>query len=246
MELRPHRPVVMLLGAALLGAAVAGATLAAAGPAPPLPPKGPELDRHRIATCEARGGRLARNQYGQSVCKDAKVMLQDYWPDHPELWTPAPPKPAPAPGANPWGPAYAPVTTGTLTVPAGTPAMDGGHPGAGVVELHPPPPNTATRERPYQPAPIGTHTVPAGAPEMPPLPAALAAPAAGGQCYLRSCLFSSYSKTCQCHEFRSAELCQFKETEPGGTCATGQGMTTALCPAGYSCINNRCRKEPSC
>jgi hypothetical protein len=226
-----------------VGALAFAALVALLAPAPAIgadEDDGPELDRQRIATCEARGGRLARNQYGQQVCKDAKVKLKPYLKQHPELA-------APAPGVTPRPPVYTPTTTGTLTVPAGAPTMDGGHPGDGVVELHPPPPpNTATRESPYQPAPTGTHTVPAGAPAVPPLPPALQPAAPGGQCYLRSCLFSSYTKSCQCQEFRSSELCQFKEAEPGGTCATGQGMTTALCPAGYSCINNRCRKEPTC
>lgn len=67
----------------------------------------------------------------------------------------------------------------------------------------------------------------------------------GGSCttaYLRSCFKSSISG-CDCVEFNSAELCQFSETVPGGQCGDSNGFTTALCPSGYSCVNNTCRND---
>ncbi len=215
-------------GAVLLGAALMAGGARAAD-------DGPELDKQRVATCEARGGRLARNHEGQMLCKDAKVKLKDYLAQHPTAVPPAVATPAPvppAPGVTAPPPVYAPASTGTHTAPAGPPQM--------------PPPKPIDLPGGGLGAGGGGGTTGTGG-GTPPLPPVMQPPTkTGGSCALRSCLYSSYSKTCQCQQFNSAELCQFKETTPGGKCADPSGMTTALCPAGYSCINNSCRKEPAC
>lgn len=211
-----------------------GAALVARAGAPG--DEAPELDKQRVATCEARGGRLARNHQGQMLCKDAKIKLKDYLEKNPPPAAGPAPTPGPAPKLVPIRaplakpPAVAPAPGGTHEVPAGPPQV-------------PPDPPPVTPPHGVQNDPGANKTGPGGGggqgvpPALQPKPPTTT----GAACYLRACLYSSYTKRCDCHEYRSAELCQFKETTAGGTCTNPQGMTTALCPAGTSCVNGRCQ-----